>query len=593
MLPKLSSSQSRLRYPLRKNSISRLTLLLLLSLLLISLSFLICLLSLNKDILSATLTHLLPDTQPVPPPSPSSLRKARLNATRHPLSWYNHLLSHSPNHTITTKRLACREYRDGAQACTFGGFICANTTFIENDEPLSGPIFYFLDDTQPDGLEPRSDLWCRRPRTSDPRYYGASAHWPIRSNTTIPQQSCLRAYYRHSTSVLGPTPSTTLSGRSLLWLPSAIWPIHLIYNFNHNFHVFIDTIWMLDVRLFQNSLQLNSPPDQLDPASSLNFADYFFSDGPQHVYIPQSRDQFELQTENDLTRFVYALTLGLDPLRLYPNQSRKDLHTPRLNRLTVPLLTAYPELELSKKILFHEELLKNPDIDLVCAPRLAAGPKQPSSGHERVCRELRKKGRDFFGLEMPEMKRVGRLLFPQPPKKIVLLNRHKTRRIENFDELVAGVKDAFERDGVEVQALTTKELESVERQVRVFGGAGVVITPHGGQCQALIWMPRHSALVEIFPVGYTEYSYIQLTEMCRVSHYEVRSELPTGMTAQDFSKNCTFEPVDLDRCVEYRYRPVRANVGRVIAVTRLALQRMVYPVKGRFKSVEQGGLLGM
>lgn len=493
MLLKLSNSlsRSRRRPHLRKTSPACLILVLLLALLVISVSLFTNPLAHNSEILSVTDTSLLPDTHQFPPPSPSSLREARLNATRHPLAWYNHLISHSPSHTITTKRLACREYRDGAQACTFGGLICANTTPVANDQESSPPHFYFVDDTQPDGTEPRSDLWCRRPRTSDPRYYGASAHWPIRPNTTIPQQSCLRAYYRHSTSVLGADPSATLSSPSVLWLPSAIWPIHLIYNFKHNFHVFIDTIWLLDVRLFQESLQLSNPPDQSDPAASHNFADYFFSDGPKHVYIPQSREQFEKQTDDDLTRFVYALTLDLDPLRLYPNQTRKDLHTPQLNRHTVPFLTAYPELEGTRKILFHNELVKNPEIDLVCAPRLAAGPKQPSSGHERVCRELRKKGWEFFGLEMPEMKRVGRLLFPQPPKKIVLLNRHKTRQIENFEELVAGVRNAFEGEGVEVEAWTTKDLESVERQVRVFGGAGVMITPHGGQCQSLIWMPRH------------------------------------------------------------------------------------------------------
>eukprot|EP00177_Eucheuma_denticulatum_P004549 GFKZ01008272.1.p1 GENE.GFKZ01008272.1~~GFKZ01008272.1.p1 ORF type:complete len:611 (+),score=33.88 GFKZ01008272.1:57-1835(+) len=592
MSSKLSSHQFHFGYELLRKPIARLTFLVLI-LLIIYVYLFVNPLNFKNKILSAPFKSFFPAAQPVFPLHPSSLREARLNATCDPRSWYNHLLSHSPNHTVTTKRLACREYRDGAQACTFEGFICANTTAGENDDSISGPHFYFLDDTQTDGVEPRSDLWCRRPRTSDPRYYGASAHWPIRPNTTIPQQSCLRAYYRHSTSVLGPNPSTTLTSPSVLWLPSAIWPIHLIYNFNHNFHVFIDTIWMLDVRLFQSSMQLNNPPDQQDPASVLNFADYFFSDGPQHVYIPQSREQFEIQTENDLTRFVYALTLDLDPLHLYPNQTRKDLHTPQVNRLTVPFLTAYPDLERSKKILFHHELVRNPNIDLVCAPRLTAGPKQPSSGHERVCRELRKKGWDFFGLKMPEMKRVGRLLFPQPPRKIVLLNRHRTRQIENFDELVAGVRDAFESQGIEVEALTTKEFQSVETQVRVFGGAGVVITPHGGQCQALIWMPRHSALIEIFPVGYTEYSYIQLTEMCRVSHYEVRSEMPTGMTAEDFLTNCTFEPVDLDRCITYRNRPVRANVGRIISVTSLAFQRMAYPVKGRFKGVEQGGLLGM
>eukprot|EP00177_Eucheuma_denticulatum_P000928 GFKZ01001687.1.p1 GENE.GFKZ01001687.1~~GFKZ01001687.1.p1 ORF type:complete len:498 (+),score=33.92 GFKZ01001687.1:252-1745(+) len=422
----------------------------------------------------------------------SSLHQARQTASRAPLTWYNHLLSHSPNHTVTTRRLACREYLDGGQACTFEGFICANATLVQND-PFNAQHYYFIDDTKPDRHELPSDAWCRhRSHTSDPRYFGTSAHWPIRNGTIIPQQSCLRAYYRTSASVFGPNPTAALTSPSILWIPSAIWHVDLLMvKHSHNFHVFMDTIWMLDVRLFHASLHLISTPDQPAPESALNLADHFFPDGPQHVYLPQGKQDFESQTSNDLTRLLYAITLDLDPLLLYPNQTAEDLRQPKSDRFTAPLLEAYPHLIPSRKLLFHRELLENPDVDLVCAPRLSAGPRQPNSGHERVCRELRKSGWELFGLKEPEMKRVGRLWFPQPPKKIVVLDRHLTRRIENFDEVVAGVRKAFEGEGWEVEALTTESLKSVERMVRLFAGTGVLITPHGGHCHGLIWMPRH------------------------------------------------------------------------------------------------------
>lgn len=373
-----------------------------------------------------------------------------------------------------TVRAGCRELEEGAQTCVYEGVSCvqlrneAGVRVLMASEERVGDV--------------ASDRWCQmRYQSASPRYFG-SRHWPILDGTFAPQWSCLRASWSKRDAIFGPGGETDAAVK---WLDS-LWMVNLDYADNpHNNHLLKDIVWMLDAALWRQSLQLDGAQG---PA--------LFEDGPRHVFLPQSAKQFETQTGKDINRLLYSLVLELDPHRLYPNHTREELKSPlpsgSPSRKSVRLLDAFPELARDDKLVFYGDYQSNPNVSLICTPRLTVGAKLGNVGHERVCRTLRQRSWDLFGVSPPPMKRVGQIYYPQPPKRLIVLQRHITRGIGNLPELEQALRAEFEvKYGVEVEVVTTAVLKSAEDQVRFFSRAGVLLTPHGSQAMGQIWMPRH------------------------------------------------------------------------------------------------------
>lgn len=438
---------------------------------------------------NAILSHRFKSTKnDIADPSQVELRDI---ARRSPRQWLTYLRRTAGEGGTQTVRLGCREYIAGAQSCSYEGFICVDTS---KKIDFGRPHVYFLDETEANGDNVPSDDWCGyRHQSADPRYY-ASRHWPIMPDTFAPQTSCLEAFYRTEKSLVGNRLKGDATGKKgkIKWVPS-MWLVDLDYvDNNHNNHLLMDIIWMLDVALWQESVDLQSPPGLSDVWQQP--AGHLFSEGPRHVYLPQGEKDFIQQTSRDINRLLYALVLQLDLSRLYPNQTRKEIRTPPeadVSRYTAELLDAYPKLKSAERLLFHRNLRNDDDVDLVCAPRFTAGAKIHNGGHERVCRTMRQRSYEFFGINEPERRRVGQAYFPQPPKRIVILQRHITRGIANVDALEKALKSDLGKYGVEVDVVATEKVSSAEEHVRVFANAGVVITSHGSQSMGQIWMPRH------------------------------------------------------------------------------------------------------
>lgn len=417
--------------------------------------------------------------------------EVRERARRTPGQWLTYMRRNAGENGTQTVRLGCREYVAGAQSCTYEGFVCVNTS---KKMDFGKPQVYFLDETETDGDDVPSDNWCGyRHQSADPRYY-ASRHWPIWEDTFAPQTSCLEAFYRTERSLVGKSLKGDATGKDakIKWVPS-MWLVDLDYvDNNHNNHLLMDIIWMLDVTLWQESVDLQSPPGLSDVQGQT--AGDLFSNDHRHVYLPQGEKDFIQQTSRDINRLLYALVLQLDLPRLYPNQTRREIRIPPeagLSRYTAKLLDAYPKLKTDEQLLFHRNLRSDDDVDLVCTPRFTAGAKIHNGAHERVCRAMRQRSYELFGIKEPEMQHVGQAYFPQPPKRIVILQRHITRGISNADALAEALKTEFVKYAVEVEIVATEQVKSAEEHVRVFANAGVVITSHGSQSMGQIWMPRH------------------------------------------------------------------------------------------------------
>lgn len=419
---------------------------------------------------------------------------------------------------VKTVRTACRELEARAQTCVFEGIACIN---VSRSAPLSRAQVIFVDDYQSDGTPVPSDKWCQnRHMSADPRYF-SSRHWPFLTNTVSPQQSCLDAYYRKSTSLFTNSslnaennlphaglPSVNMS--RIKWLPS-ISLVDLDYvEGSHNNHLLKDIIWLLDISLFQDSLAVQHPPTN-NP--SYNEGLHLFRKS-KHIYLPQSRIQFEKQLSADINRLTYSLILQKDVRKLYPNVTNEDLHnSPSIKRTAISILDAFPELIKngssishtndntssdkgaspdSGELIFHQDIVLNQnETDLVCTPRIMVGAKIGNGAHERVCREIRSRAYDLYGIKRPPVVFKGQIRFPQPPKSILVLDRHITRKIENAKELVDALKNRFEPDGVNVSYITTSNISTAEGFVRVYSSAGVIITPHGSHNMGLLFMHRY------------------------------------------------------------------------------------------------------
>jgi len=306
-----------------------------------------------------------------------------------------------------------------------------------------------------------------------------------------------------------------------------------VYN-NHNNHYLKDIVWLLDVALWQMELQKSSTL----PKGNTTFVPSLFT-RPKHIFFPQALADFEKQTDRDINRINLALVLGLDARELYNGQKYGQD-----NRLfTRPFLEAFPA-EKERFIFYGEERL-NTRHDLVCTWKLTVGAKLGNMGHERVC-----------------------------SRRVVLLQRHKTRGFRNIKPLVAAMKAAASNYGFEFEYHTTQFLLSAEEHVRLFSRIGVLLTPHGSQAMGGMWMPRHSAIIEAFPPGYTDYAFDLLSSACNLWHYEIQGVIPDELK-EKYEKVCGGKMKSFfAQCTQMKFQKVQVDVDETVRTVLLALKRL-------------------
>ena len=98
-----------------------------------------------------------------------------------------------------------------------------------------------------------------------------------------------------------------------------------------------------------------------------------------------------------------------------------------------------------------------------------------------------------------------------------------------------------------------------------------------------------SALIEIMPVGFTDYQYNALSEACRLWYYEVQSLLPPGASESEYLAKCGNNAEHmLHLCPSVKSMDVWVNVSQVVKTSRFALERMGYEMGPWFEFVQNG-----
>lgn len=431
--------------------------------------------------------------------------------------WVPHLRAAGGDAGVVTQRTFCHELSAKGQTCVFEGLMCIDVrnggAEHEPNKDNSKPRILILNDSTPadaEGSEASTDNWCgMRHQSADPRYY-SSRHWPLLQDTVVPQQSCMEARFFRTDTVLR-------SDVRVKWVPSlALVNLDYVDN-DHNTHLAIDLMWILDAVLHDESLAYRPRPGYRRHRHPTDMDGIIFRNDTVY-YLPQSRVQFERQTTRDVNRLLWAMILRKDGRRLYyPDLSDDDLNKAPAARDVVrpakPLLDAFPELVEDGAFQFHGDLVADNETDLVCTARLTAGVKTGFSTHERVCRELRTRAYQTFDIQRPDVKRIGQINFPQPPKSILFLNRHVTRTIDNGEDIARRLREKLAYMNVPVEYETTQNLNSAEQWVRLYSSAGIVISPHGSHNMGEMFMQRYRYV--IFAVHFSLFFFFVFEFACR------------------------------------------------------------------------------
>eukprot|EP00172_Hildenbrandia_rubra_P004563 Plantae.Rhodophyta-Hildenbrandia_rubra.ctg9444.p1 GENE.Plantae.Rhodophyta-Hildenbrandia_rubra.ctg9444~~Plantae.Rhodophyta-Hildenbrandia_rubra.ctg9444.p1 ORF type:complete len:609 (-),score=63.85 Plantae.Rhodophyta-Hildenbrandia_rubra.ctg9444:544-2370(-) len=527
-------------------------------------------------------------------------------------TYIHQLRQSSPDSLIRTNRTACREFWSGGQSCVFDGLTCLDLrpwSKGNTNGPSHIPVI-FINEDKPDGMSVPHDNWCHlKHLIGDPRNGGPRA-WNPENYTVAPRWSCLSAVWRKWDSLRNEV-------RNVKYIDEDLWVVDRDYiggsgnstkvpgGLTHNNHLLKDYVWMLDLLLWQKSLAL-SP--HIAP---------FFPEKAHHVVFPGTYHAFKQTMDKDINKLIWALQLQLDLEPLYASyggkiKSPQDSHSEWMStRIANPLDEAYPSVFKDERMLFHFdfvnqandsalwEQMKNgaalkelspkvkgiagsKEYDLICAPKLLVGAKLPGYGHQRVCQEMRMRSWDLFGIKEPKTERRGILVRAPAPKRIVIINRYRTRHIKDASRLYDELKTAFDPYGIEVELISTQDLKTAEANVRAYARAGVVISPHGSQSMSMMFMPRFTALIEVFPFAYRHYAFKFGAESCQLFHYEIYGKPDPRLTQEEYDYCLKHAgPLEMSACAVGNVKHVAISVDSqpVIEKTFLAFAKMGYDLR--------------
>lgn len=393
------------------------------------------------------------------------------------------MVSNIPSNGVRTERIGCREYNSGGQSCVYSGIVCVDVT-----QKGSLPLLYFVDDGRPDFLKVSTDNWCAYEPTADPR----REQWPHR-RVFAPRHSCIDGYWRTMSSVF----HGWFTQPVVQWVNGITW-LHM------NNRLLSDTAWLLDTVLWQETL---------DQSATISSGIPKLFEPSKQIFVPHSEEEFERRTATDIDRLIFALMLRLNATKLYRNQSD-------VSSVTRSLFSAYPHLR--DKFIFYNEQQRNSSLDLLCTRKIAIGPTLNELGDHHVCDTLKLNAWNLFGIDPPTAVQVGNYRYARPPSRLVFIRD----RFSRVDELVAALRAAATHHRFELVITTVAAMNTAKLQVETFASAGVVLLAHGVHRTGVLWMPRHSAIVEVFQPGYTDFNVRSLANACNLWYHEIHAKIP-------------------------------------------------------------------
>ena len=453
---------------------------------------------------------------------------------------------------IRTERDGCLEYSNGGQTCVYSGIMCV---LVNKDqaEYVTQPHVFFVDDSHKNYIPVSNDKWC------DNRIGNGPTEWPPKNEYFAPRHSCMYARWRTYSSLI----ANMLRPVKVKWIESLSF-IPLDYqDHNNSLNFVMNNLWLLDTKLWQKSLEFSKTRrnmTKLFPKST-------------HILLANSKSQFS--NLNDLSHFLFALLLQLDVKHLYHKQSiDEDKHL-----WTKSFFDSFPSL--SQNILFYQDEMIHSKNDLICTRRLTVGPKSNSLGHPRVCEYLRTSGWDLLDIKQSENidGTNGEIIkFSKPPRKVVLLQRHGQGSIRNLDELSESLKQAATKFGFEFELHSTETLKTAVEYIRLFSNVGVLLTPHGDHEIGTIWMPRHSAVIEIFPPGFADLTYQRLSESCKLWYFDMVTKVPVDKRTVYKEKCRNKGGYVFDTCKIMRHESIDVDVENTVDLVLAALRRIGHNV---------------
>lgn len=117
--------------------------------------------------------------------------------------------------------------------------------------------------------------------------------------------------------------------------------------------------------------------------------------------------------------------------------------------------------------------------------------------------------------------------------KVVLYNRNFDRIFLNFNAAIESIVKALPLhvlNNLEITPITHDEDREPCELKNIMNNADIVITSHGFQCTALLFMKEGSLLYEIFPYKYFRTTYLDLSLTYGVNHKCIQMQQPSSIT---------------------------------------------------------------
>jgi len=158
----------------------------------------------------------------------------------------------------------------------------------------------------------------------------------------------------------------------------------------------------------------------------------------------------------------------------------------------------------------------------------------------------------------------------------VLRQRANYRGFLNIEDLETALRTAASEYNFEFEFPPVRA-NPVEEEVRIYANAGVLVTTH--HVPGALWMPKHSAVIEVHPPGFTDFTFNIRAKACNLWYFEIQGIIPKKYRSR-YQRECGRKlNTPFNHCHSMRNYFVEAPVEETVQTVIKALTRLGHDMR--------------
>jgi len=205
------------------------------------------------------------------------------------------------------------------------------------------------------------------------------------------------------------------------------------------------------------------------------------------------------------------------------------------------------------------------------------GARLANLGDERVCDHIRNKTWELFDLKLPPLVAAGGfLVYHRPPRRVMLRQRDSNRGFRNIEDLTNALRSAAVKYNFELEIPEVRYYPADE-EVRLYANTGVLVTTY--HTSGAVWLPRHSAVVEVHPPGFTDFGFNIHARTCNLWYFELQGLIPDKYRGR-YQRECRGKlHSPFDHCHSMKNYFVEAPIEETVRTVIKALNRVGHDMR--------------